>query len=278
MEKMFTNDEIAILGTNIVFCRKAYGWSQRDLEKRTGVSRKTINEVEQGRIIPKMQTLLDIISVFHIPLPILFDPDFSKNGDIVELVTDRIIKDNDDNYMLVTPDSNYDKLVKAIGLHIVKNHRKVMNFLNSLGYRIQFNLTTELFTDKDNKENEINEIVTLIDTNTSTKQFWTQLIEELEFTEEWNSIDRTNFDYKYVLEEASQAKVKNCLYLPYLTLLLNNEEGYLSADKLKAFPMEVCLYETGYETGTKLIWKKNTYDYKLWVNKFLSQVNNIIKN
>jgi len=43
--------------------RKAKGWSQQELAKRAGLAQRHISGIETGRIVPRYDTLLDILRV-----------------------------------------------------------------------------------------------------------------------------------------------------------------------------------------------------------------------
>ena len=43
--------------------RKAKGWSQQELAQKTGLSQRHISGIETGKIVPRYDTLLDILRV-----------------------------------------------------------------------------------------------------------------------------------------------------------------------------------------------------------------------
>ena len=52
--------------------REAKGWTQADLAERVGVSRKTINTIENGVFIPSTVIALKLARVFHRTVEDLF--------------------------------------------------------------------------------------------------------------------------------------------------------------------------------------------------------------
>ncbi len=55
------------LGKEIKFLRKEKNWSQDDLEKYSGITKRTISKIENGFIdevgIKKVETILDLLGV-----------------------------------------------------------------------------------------------------------------------------------------------------------------------------------------------------------------------
>ena len=55
------------LGKEIKFLRKVKNWSQNDLEKYSGITKRTISKIENGFIdevgIKKVETILDLLGV-----------------------------------------------------------------------------------------------------------------------------------------------------------------------------------------------------------------------
>ena len=49
-------------------------WSQADLARRLGVSRQTINAIENGRYDPSLPLAFDIAKVFGLTIEEIFDP------------------------------------------------------------------------------------------------------------------------------------------------------------------------------------------------------------
>jgi putative transcriptional regulator len=55
-------------------CRAARRWSQADLADRLGVSRQTVNALENGRYDPSLPLAFKIAEVFDEPIESLFLP------------------------------------------------------------------------------------------------------------------------------------------------------------------------------------------------------------
>ncbi len=55
-------------------CRAARRWSQADLADRLGVSRQTVNALENGRYDPSLPLAFKIAEVFGEPIESLFLP------------------------------------------------------------------------------------------------------------------------------------------------------------------------------------------------------------
>jgi putative transcriptional regulator len=53
--------------------RLARGWSQGDLAERLGVSRQSVNAVENGRYIPSLPLALKIGRLFAVPVEAIFE-------------------------------------------------------------------------------------------------------------------------------------------------------------------------------------------------------------
>lgn len=52
--------------------RSALGWSQADLAERLGVSRQTINAIENGRYDPALPLAFRIAACFGVPIEAIF--------------------------------------------------------------------------------------------------------------------------------------------------------------------------------------------------------------
>ena len=55
--------------------RAQYGWSQADLAERLGVSRQTVNAIENGRYDPSLPLAFSISAVFDRRIEDVFFPD-----------------------------------------------------------------------------------------------------------------------------------------------------------------------------------------------------------
>ena len=56
-------------------------WSQQDLADKLGVSRQTINAIEQGRYSPSLEVAFQIARVFKVPLDEVFQyPEGESRG------------------------------------------------------------------------------------------------------------------------------------------------------------------------------------------------------
>lgn len=53
-----TPSEAESIAPRLISAREALGWSQRDLEARSGVRKTTISDLEQGPADPKRSTLI----------------------------------------------------------------------------------------------------------------------------------------------------------------------------------------------------------------------------
>jgi putative transcriptional regulator len=60
------------LSNGIRAAREARGWTQADLAERVGVTRKTINTVENGVFVPSAIVALKIARAFAMPVEALF--------------------------------------------------------------------------------------------------------------------------------------------------------------------------------------------------------------
>lgn len=56
----------AAIGANVARCRKARGWSQEQLAIEVGVSRATINRIEQGHNTIDVETLFRLADAFEV--------------------------------------------------------------------------------------------------------------------------------------------------------------------------------------------------------------------
>lgn len=55
--------------------RAEHRWSQAELAKRLGVSRQTVNAVENGRYDPSLPLAFDIARVFDLSIEEIFEPE-----------------------------------------------------------------------------------------------------------------------------------------------------------------------------------------------------------
>lgn len=51
------------------------GWTQEDLALQIGVSRQTVNAIEQGKTDPSLSVGFRIAQTFDLPLEKIFEPD-----------------------------------------------------------------------------------------------------------------------------------------------------------------------------------------------------------
>ena len=56
--------------------RAERGWSQNDLAQRLGVSRQTVNAIENERYDPSLPLAFQISRLFGLPLEAIFDASF----------------------------------------------------------------------------------------------------------------------------------------------------------------------------------------------------------
>ena len=52
--------------------RAMHNWTQEELARRVGVTRKTINTVEKGKYVPSTYLALKLAKVFHVTVEELF--------------------------------------------------------------------------------------------------------------------------------------------------------------------------------------------------------------
>ena len=60
--------------------RAERGWSQAELAQRLGVSRQTVNAVENGRYDPSLPLAFAIGHVFDLAIESVFTPDSARRG------------------------------------------------------------------------------------------------------------------------------------------------------------------------------------------------------
>ena len=50
------------------------GWTEHDLAERAGVGRAHVNEIKNGRAVPRVRTALRIADAFGLPVAAVFPP------------------------------------------------------------------------------------------------------------------------------------------------------------------------------------------------------------
>lgn len=61
--------------------RAERGWSQAELAARLGVSRQTVNAIENERYDPSLPLAFALGRLFEMPIECVFDPDGRPDGD-----------------------------------------------------------------------------------------------------------------------------------------------------------------------------------------------------
>jgi putative transcriptional regulator len=61
--------------TRLPVLRAERGWSQADLAQRAGVSRQTINAIENGRYDPSLPLAFVLARIFERPIEAIFEPE-----------------------------------------------------------------------------------------------------------------------------------------------------------------------------------------------------------
>ncbi len=54
------------MGDRLKWCRRRYGWTQRDLARVTGVGLATIRRIEQHEFEPRLDTVRRLAATFHV--------------------------------------------------------------------------------------------------------------------------------------------------------------------------------------------------------------------
>jgi len=54
--------------------RAEHNWTQADLAERLGVSRQTINVIENGHYDPSLSLVFRMAALFELPIERIFDP------------------------------------------------------------------------------------------------------------------------------------------------------------------------------------------------------------
>ncbi len=65
--------EVDDMKTQIRELRKKQGWTQGELAEKTGVSRQTINYLENGKYVPSLKLALKIAKLFQVPIEAIFE-------------------------------------------------------------------------------------------------------------------------------------------------------------------------------------------------------------
>jgi len=60
--------------------RAERNWSQADLASRLGVSRQTVNSIENGKYDPSLPLAFDISRLFEQPIDAIFQPEPEPRG------------------------------------------------------------------------------------------------------------------------------------------------------------------------------------------------------
>lgn len=86
----------AVLKDRLISLRKAKGWIQADLALHSGVSRRTIIDIENNRANPELETLVRLSNAFNCPIVVLFIEhpesvtELGNTDTQLEMVTERI--------------------------------------------------------------------------------------------------------------------------------------------------------------------------------------------
>ena len=65
--------------------RAEQGWSQAEVAQRLGVSRQTVNAIENGKCDPSLPLAFGIARLFELRIEEVFDPDHSETAEIASL-------------------------------------------------------------------------------------------------------------------------------------------------------------------------------------------------
>lgn len=57
-------------------------WSQAEVAQRLGVSRQTVNAIENGKYDPSLPLAFGIARLFELQIEAIFDPDHSETAEI----------------------------------------------------------------------------------------------------------------------------------------------------------------------------------------------------
>ncbi len=81
MSDTASNAEEEEVGTRLSRVRQAYGLSQRQLAKKSGVANATISQIENGRLNPTVGTLRKVLTGLPMSLSTFFDDEALKPDD-----------------------------------------------------------------------------------------------------------------------------------------------------------------------------------------------------
>ena len=70
-----------IIGLNVRIYRKQFKWTQEHLAERAGVSKQFISNIERGRTIPSLETVLSLCCALNISTEDLLHHSFAHNPD-----------------------------------------------------------------------------------------------------------------------------------------------------------------------------------------------------
>lgn len=59
---------LAALGVEVARVRRARGWSLNELHRRSGISRKSLVNIEGARHVPRLETLHALAHILEVPL------------------------------------------------------------------------------------------------------------------------------------------------------------------------------------------------------------------
>jgi len=85
-----------VLKDRLIALRKAKGWIQADLALHSGVSRRTIIDIENNRANPELETLVRLSNAFNFPILALFterpesQPELGNIVSLLEVANERI--------------------------------------------------------------------------------------------------------------------------------------------------------------------------------------------
>ena len=59
---------LAALGVKVARVRQARGWSLNELHRRSGISRKSLVNIEAARHVPRLETLHALAHILEVPI------------------------------------------------------------------------------------------------------------------------------------------------------------------------------------------------------------------